>query len=69
MCNVAREGLGEKSMRSFLVSRLTVITLGGIYCSRRGLLQYLIGESGLRNKYICEYQGRFSCKTGYEGFL
>ena len=22
MCNVAREGLGEKSMRSFLVSRL-----------------------------------------------
>ena len=27
MCNVAREGLGEKSMRSFLVSRLTVITL------------------------------------------
>ena len=37
MCSVAREGLGEKSMRSFLVSRLTVITLGSIYCSRRGL--------------------------------
>ena len=49
MCNVAREGLGEKSMRSFLVSRLAVITLGSIYCSRRGLLQYLIGKSGLRN--------------------
>ena len=45
MCNVAREGLGEKSMRSFLASRLTVITLGSIYCSRRGLSQYLIGES------------------------
>ena len=50
MCNVAREGLGEKSMRSFLVSRLTVITLGSIYCSTRGLSQYLIGESGLRKK-------------------
>ena len=24
MCNVAREGLGEKSMRRFLVSRLAV---------------------------------------------
>ena len=47
MCNVAREGLGEKSMRRFLVSRLAVITLGSIY--RRGLLQYFIGESGLRN--------------------
>ena len=49
MCNVAREGLVQKSMRRFLVSRLAVITLGSIYCSRRGLLQYLIGESGLRN--------------------
>ena len=49
MCNVAREGLVEKSMRRFLVSRLAVIILGSIYCSRRGLLQYLIGESGLRN--------------------
>ena len=49
MCNVAREWLGEKSMRSFLVSRLAVITLGSIYSSRRGLLQYLIGDSGLRN--------------------
>ena len=49
MCNVAREVLGEKSMRSFLVSRLAVIILGSIYCGRRGLLRYLIGESGLRN--------------------
>ena len=32
MCNVAREGLGEKSMHSFLVSSHNPATVAGVDC-------------------------------------